>query len=301
MASAKGIETWTHDDVKKLIQTDAHRELKHVLTVWASEWELFGSPQEMLVFASELGSVNCIQVLIEKFGVNPNLRQHKQSQTPLEAACYQNQIHSVYMLCRCGAYINQVNPETGRNVLHFLCGHFIRDPDDDPTRLIEFVISRIRSVNVCDVDGNTALHLCCMSSPYAVFIAKLLRLHGADPMIRNNMGYTTCEVIHHTTPSVFDKLMDVLKSPAAATKLSPKHDFVPITPRTTTVSKQRLVHPPRLELPRQFVGRPLPQRRKRQREERWKRAEQPLRVLPRRRAAQRAIEFWSKEKVIPPN
>lgn len=142
--------------------------------------------------AAEGGYFECIETLIEKHA-DSNLVNHR-GQTPLHLAARAQALDCVEILLRkgnCGPNVPDVDKRTA---LHAAVGKAARSYD-----IIEILISWGADVNAKDQYGYTPLHIAALNELSQC--VEVLIFHGADVTAKSKFGMTALGIITRKTPA----------------------------------------------------------------------------------------------------
>lgn len=145
-----------------------------------------------LHLAADSGYVECIEVLLEK-NANANARNHR-GQTPLHAAARAQAYDCVELLLRKGNADPNIGDTDSRTALHAAVGKAARSYD-----IIEILVSWGADVNAKDQYGYSPLHIAALNELSQC--VEILIYHGADVTAKSKLGVTALGIITRKTPA----------------------------------------------------------------------------------------------------
>ena len=148
--------------------------------------------------ACSFNNVESIKLLLDQ-GADVNI-QHNYGYTPLYTACSNNSVESVKLLILNGANVN-IPDNYGRTPLHLACRY-------NSVEIVKLLLYNGANVNIQDNKGFTPLHLACFSN--SVGSVKLLLLNGANVNSQNNDGETPLQIAQNNSSKDCIKLLQGL-------------------------------------------------------------------------------------------
>ena len=170
---SKNLDSLNLEEFKKLVDQLDDETLK----VFFSSYDDNGNT--LLHRLCIKNAIDIVEFLISK-RIDLNIKEHKDSMTPIHISCINKSYEMLNILIKNGADLNQQSKK-GLTVLHLACSM-----KDD--LLVKVLIEKSADVNLFTMDQNTALHIACHAN--SVACCKLLIEAGINLNHKNRFDST---------------------------------------------------------------------------------------------------------------
>lgn len=195
------------DDFFRALQTDDVGEVRELLHAGFDPNAVDAHGNSALYLALQNGALKVAQCLIEQPGLHLDQR-NPEGETALMIACLRGDTELAEDLVRRGA---QVNPPLFRPAWSALSYAATNGHDD----LVKFLLLHAARVDQQAPNGTTPLMMAAYFGHSTT--VRLLLEAGADPTLRNRLGYTAMELAmqqkHKDTAEVLGRALDATRKP----------------------------------------------------------------------------------------